>query len=149
MSWQKAAVIVSSKNKYDSIFKAAVIVSSKKEIWFYISFNICKRTYRGNCKSNVQVNILCCYWKCVMDKKFLTQFKTYMVSVILEVNCDFSRNDNVLAKFYGFFYGHFLFCWVIFIIRDWLEFCIRVFGQPFWIGVLDFRIQTSNLGDKN
>ena len=57
------------------------------------------------------------------------------------MNCDFSSNSNVWAEFYDFFDDHYEFCWVIFIMTDWLEFCFWVFGQPFWIGILHFRLQ--------
>ena len=46
----------------------------------------------------------------------------------------------------AFFFGvHSEFCWVIFIISNWLEFWLPVcvFWQPFWIGILDFWFLTS------
>ena len=34
----------------------------------------------------------------------------------LEGNCEFSGNNNVWTRFYKFFVGHFVYCWVISII---------------------------------
>ena len=53
--------------------------------------------------------------------------------IYLEGNCYFSSNTNVWTKFCDFFGDHFKFCWVIFIMTDWLEFCLWFFWQPFWI----------------
>ena len=40
----------------------------------------------------------------------------------LEKNCDFSSNNNVWTTFCAFFGDHFKYCWVIFNMRDWMEF---------------------------
>ena len=41
---------------------------------------------------------------------------------ILGKNCDFSSNNNVWTTYCVFFCDHFKYCWVIFIMKDLLEF---------------------------
>ena len=66
-------------------------------------------------------------------------FIMFYISLIiwLEINCDFSSNNNVWTTFYALFVGHFL-LWEI----DWNSVHV-FFWQLFWIGILDFRLQNS------
>ena len=57
----------------------------------------------------------------------------------LEVNCAFSSNNNVRTRFYECCGGHFAFCYF------YWNFVSSFFWQPFRIGILNLRIQTSNL----
>ena len=45
---------------------------------------------------------------------------------LLEMNCDFSSNNNFGVGFMSFCGGHFEFGWAIFIMTDWFEF--RIWG---------------------
>ena len=55
----------------------------------------------------------------------------------LDMNCGFLSNKNFWARF---LWQTLEFCWVIFIMTDWLEFRVWVFWQPFWTRIFRLRI---------
>ena len=95
------------------------------------------QTFYNYCNSN----------KCIIISRVICSFHKWQNILIincknkLEGNCDFSSNNTVWTTFCALFGNHFKYCWVIFIMRDVLEFCLWVFSSHI---KLEIRLQISN-----